>query len=199
MDMFVPIEATMEDAAQGSFGLGRFCGKERFELVSLDRVHQEAVFRLGTDPEACCGYIEMVKRISLKKNILSVDYTLTNQGPREERFNFIPQIDVSLSGESPSEQRILQVRGGDKKPVLFDAVGLPPVDGLIVQDLRNEVTINLGSTVPFEAWILPYRTLFPVDGVLEDSYQSTALMPVNPIALGPGESWNAVFTLRFGR
>jgi hypothetical protein len=199
MDMLVPSGITLADAVQGSFGLGRFCGKERYELVSLDRVHQEAVFRLSADPEACYGNIEIIKKISLKKNTLCVDYTLTNQGLRTERFNFIPQIDLSLSGESPSEQRILQVRGGDRKPVQLDAVGLPSVDGLIVQDLRNEVTINLGSTAPFEAWLFPYRTRCPVDGVFEDCYQSTAIMPVKPLALAPGESWNSAFTLRFGR
>lgn len=199
MDRLVPPDLTLQDAASGLFPASRFCALERYDMVSCDRSHQEACFRLAPGASVPYGSVELLKTYRLKKNVLSVSYVLTNQGTSPERFNFIPQIDLSLAGDGIARQRISVLSNQVRGEVALETQELRSLDELCIEDLENEVPLSLTSNLPFDLWLQPIRTRCRIDGATVDEYQSTCLMPIKSLILAPGESWETQFTLKIGR
>lgn len=197
LDRLVPPNITFQDALNADFGHSRFCAFERYTLLDMDRLHQKAAFTLPIKPENPYGNIEIEKHYHLKKDALSVSYTLTNLGETASSFQFIPEIDLSFAGETEKFQRLFAIGGGEKTPVSFDEGTLYAVMGLELQDIKNEVVINLLSDNPCNMWIIPIRTLDRKNGSIAEQYQSTCIMPVKQLSLKPQESYKTVFTLRF--
>lgn len=199
MDRLVPPSLTLQDAALGHFSASRFCARERYELVSCDRSHQEACFRLAPGISGPYSSVELLKTYRLRKNVLSVSYVLTNQGPHPERFNFIPQIDLSLAGIGIDAQRIRALRDNAGEDVVLETQELRSIDELLIEDRVNEVPLSLTSNLPFDLWLQPIRTRCRIDGATVDEYQSTCLMPIKSLVLASGEAWETQFTLKIGR
>jgi hypothetical protein len=142
--------------------------------------------------------IEINKTYTVRKNIVTVSYVLKNTGTKPERFNFAVEIDLSLSGDEPGKQQITSVSSSASDSISLSLGRLADLDELRLDDLRLEVPISLTSSAPFDAWILPIRTSCCMDGRMYDCYQSTCLMPVRPVILTPGETWETQYLLHFG-
>jgi hypothetical protein len=195
MDRLVSPDIALKDVLAGDFGSFRCCAGENYELLSMHRVKLEASFRLppGKGPY---GSIEIEKAYRLKKDLFSVDYTLTNTGEHTENFVFIPSVDLSLPGEDTKLQRIYALRQGVKEAVSLEAGEIQGADSLEIQDLKNEVVIYLGSESACDYWLFPVRTRRRISGTLQDCYQSSCFMPRKPVTLEGGASYKAQFTLR---
>jgi hypothetical protein len=182
MDRLVSPETALKDVLAGDFGYSRFCAEESYGLLSMHRVKLEASFKLppGKGPY---GAVEIEKTYRFKKDVFSVDYTLTNTGGRTETFVFIPSVDLSLSGEDTRLQRIYALRQGVREAVSLDAGEIRQADSLEIQDLKNEVVIYFGSESSCDYWIFPVRTRCKIAGELRDRYQSSCFMPRKPVAL----------------
>jgi hypothetical protein len=194
-DCLFPPSLSPQDVLDGRFSGARYCGREPFELAELDRVRGKVRFRLPGQDTLPFGKVEVEKTYFLKKDTLSVSYTLTNRGKEETRFQFSPAIDLSFSGEGEAFVRFFKIKSGVKdtpflEPVVYEA------DGLKIQDLKNEVQIAVGSKKPFTVCIVPVKTAGPA-GQGPELYQSTCLIPLQEASLAPGESWTTDFTLKF--
>jgi hypothetical protein len=169
---------------------GRFLGGEDFEAGEIDRVRKSVRFRLPAKGGLPCGEIETEKIWKLKKNLISLTYTLKNTGKNAEAFSLVPVIDLSFPGEGESFVRILAVKGNAKEGVASGREVL--VEGaasLEFRDIKNEALISLESGGNFDARIFPVR-----NGSGE--YQSTCVMPLLPVSLEPGKSREIAFSLR---
>jgi alpha-amylase len=197
-DRLLHPEVTLKDAAANRFADSRSCAKERYEELSLERAHLELTLRKAPDFTGPYGSIEIRKKYSMKKNQLTVFYTLANRGDRPERFNFAPEIDLSFAGEEPNFQRIgfCQEAAAESELKVAEYRGL---ECLTIEDVRNGLPIFLSSAGQFDVWVFPVRTRCRIDGIVADHYQSTCCMPVKPVILAPGEEWETRFSLRFGR
>jgi hypothetical protein len=169
---------------------GRFLGGEDFEASRTDRVRKTACFRLPAKEGFPFGAIETEKVWQLKKNLLCLGYTLKNTGEKPEAFSLVPGIDLAFPGEGESFVRILAVKENAKEGVVpGEEVFVRGVGALEFRDIKNEAVISLEAGRNFDARIFPVR-----NG--SDEYQSTCVMPLLPVSLEPGKSWEIGFSLR---
>jgi hypothetical protein len=182
------------DSIKGAARLGaRLCYNELYELVELDKVRRKLSFLLRQSPAAAFGNVEIEKSYQVKRDSIHVSYAITNKGAEAEAFLFAPRIDLALPGEGESFARFYTC-----KPGLADA----PVSGLLrevdclkIHDIKNEVQITLSSNKPFDGRIAPVYAYDTEKG--DKFYQAYCVMPVFPLALEAGNSWEAEFTLKF--
>ncbi|MDR0524670.1 MAG: DUF1926 domain-containing protein [Spirochaetaceae bacterium] len=151
---------------------GRNCGIERFELLKIDKDHNKIAFRLPSKPEIPQGNIEIEKTCCLKKEVFQVHYALYNAGTRPEDFWFVPSIDLAFPGEGGAFVRLLE-----QAPKI-----------LVFQDLKNETLLSLAGDRSFEARIFSIRA--------KGRYQSTCILPIQPVELAPGETFQTEFCLK---
>jgi hypothetical protein len=169
---------------------GRFLGGEDFEVSETDRVRKTARFRLPAKEGFLFGAIETEKVWQLNKNLLSLGYTLKNTGKKSEAFSLVPGIDLAFPGEGEAFVRTMAVKDNAKegvapgKEVLVRGAG-----ALEFRDIKNEAVISLVSGKNFNARIFPVRNSL-------GEYQSTCIMPLLPVSLKPGETWELGFSLK---
>ncbi|MDR2258579.1 MAG: DUF1926 domain-containing protein [Treponema sp.] len=199
-DTFFPSSISLQDILEGRSPGTRYCGREQFELAELDRVHGKVRFRLPGQDGLPFGNVEVEKIYFLKKDTLSVSYTLTNQGKDRAGFQFAPAIDLSFPGEGDIFVRFFKIKSGAKDAPCSEAI-IRDAEGVKIQDLKNEVQIVLGSKKTFNACIVPVKTAGEPacagEGQGPELYQSTCLIPLQEVSLPPNETWTTEFTLKF--
>jgi hypothetical protein len=194
-DRLIPLSVSPQDIQEGRFAKSRFCGGEQFELAELDRLHGKVRFFLPGQEALPFGKVELEKTYFLKKDTLSVSYTLTSRGKEKTAFQFAPAIDLSFPGEGEAFVRFFKIKAG-AKDVPFSEALVRDVEGIKIHDLKNEVQIVLGSKKPFTACVAPVKSAAP--GAQGPAlYQSTCLIPLQEVSLSPGETWTTEFTLKF--
>jgi hypothetical protein len=170
----------------------RFCGRENFKLLDMDRSHGRAEFMLPAQDAVGASYldrIEIGKRYLLKQDTLQVRYTLINRGPTPASFKFAPRIDLSFSGGGEDLLKVFRLRSQEHEPAIGEGIEIRNVRGLEFRDLKNELTLSLLAEQNFDAWLLPIRDS------LTAQYQSTCLMPVMTLTLASAGQWNTEFKL----
>jgi hypothetical protein len=189
-----PVETTGLEGIKGAAYPGaRLCYKERYELVELDKVRRKLRLLLQQSHAGKFGNIEIEKVYQVKKDSIHVGYTITNKGASHEVFLFAPCLDLAIPGEGESFARFYNC-----KPDAADAPVsslLRKVDCLKIHDIKNEVQITLSSGKPFDGQIAPVYS----DGSGEGGklYQAYCVMPLFPLALEAGGSWDVEFILKF--
>jgi hypothetical protein len=176
----------------------RFCGREQFTLLDMDRSHGRADFRLPPREAGEASYldrIEIDKQYLLKQDTLRVRYTLTNRGGAPVSFKFIPRIDFSFSGGGDDLLKVFRSHAQESEPAIHGGAEIGNVRGLEFRDIKNELTLSLTADQNFDGWILPIHSSFPVGGAMAARYQSTCLMPAMALALEPEGRWKTEFKL----
>jgi hypothetical protein len=194
-DRRIPQDHSPQDIQEGRLRGVRFCGRETYEAAGLDRARGTACFRLPCREDLPFGKVEIEKTYLLKKDTLSVSYTLSNRGKEEERFWFSPEIDLAFPGEGDAFVRFFKVKSGVKDAPFSEAI-LQEAEGIKMQDIKNEVQIVLASKKPFTACIASVTSPGPA-AQSPDLYQSTCLMPLQEALIPPGGTWTAEFSLKF--
>ncbi|MHB9291519.1 4-alpha-glucanotransferase [Hollandina sp. SP2] len=210
-DYLVSPELTFQDTLEGVLQspqarfTHRYCGGEPFELVSMDKEHEQVHFRLPVHPGLPYGNIELEKRYQIRKDTLKVTYVLINRGTSTETGRFIPSLDLSFSGEEESFVRLVRLPAAPRglipeepetASLALEEMVITDAEGITLEDLKNEVFITLKSDLNFDAWIVPIRTPCPIQGALHQMYQSTCIMPIRPFLLEPGDCLALEFSLR---
>ncbi|WP_010261403.1 alpha-amylase/4-alpha-glucanotransferase domain-containing protein [Treponema primitia] len=204
-DHLTPPEYSFKDAVDHSseearFEGTRFCGKENYELVDMDRSHGRACFHLPSGKNSAkdgfyLDLIEMEKLYLLKQDTLSVHYTLINRGKAPAAFKFIPRIDLSFSGDGEELLKVFRSHAQDPEPAIREGAEINNIRGIEFRDIKNELTLSLTADRDFDGWILPIRTQLKIRDLVTDQYQSTCFMPVMVLNLGADERWEAEFKL----
>ncbi|MDR0723521.1 MAG: DUF1925 domain-containing protein [Treponema sp.] len=211
-DYLVAPELTFQDALEGVLQgpearfTHRYCGGEPFELVSMDKEHEQVHFRLPVHPGLPYGNIELEKRYQIRKDTLKVTYVLINRGTETETGRLIPSLDLSFPGEGELFVRLVKLQAAqstvtptheEPETSSFALEGtITDAAGITLEDLKNEVFITLRSDLNFDAWIMPIRTSCRIQGALHRMYQSTCIMPIRPFLLEPGDCLATEFSLR---
>ncbi|AEF81655.1 DUF1926 domain-containing protein [Leadbettera azotonutricia] len=183
-DFLAPL-GTVPDA--GNMPMARCCGAELFEAAEIDRPRRKAFFHLPPVPGCPFGAIEIDKCWQIKKNVLSVRYVLKNTGSENERFIFIPRLDLSFPKNDEAFLRIFAVREGAKEALQPGEI-LRDMNGLEFGDVENETILALESNRHFDA-----RVIHEWEG---PEYQFTTIFPMLSLSLDPGKSWEADFSLK---
>jgi hypothetical protein len=179
-----PVDISIDDLREGRVSGARYCGNERFQAVEMDKTRLRAGFVLAAGECGPFAKLEVKKTYLVKKDTLSVAWSLVNRGKDRQDFVFAPSIDLSFPGEGEEFVRIF--RAGSREPAEGIIGG---TESLRFQDVKNGVAINLGSKRNFDTWILPVR--------VSDSYQSTWILPLQRVSLEGDAVWDTEFTMKF--
>jgi hypothetical protein len=191
-DQLSPPDYSFEDALKSRLEGVRFCGRENFKLLDMDRSHGRADFRLPALDTGEASYLERIeieKQYLLKQDTLRVRYTLSNRGPAPASFRFSPRIDLSFSGCRDDLLKVSCSHDRENEPAIGDGAEIRCIRGLEFRDIKNELTLSLAADQNFDGWILPIRD------TVTAMYQSTCLMPAMSIALEPDGHWKTEFKL----
>jgi len=164
----------------------RLCYNELYEPVTQDR-KGKSCFKLpaGNSGIPYSG-IEINKCYSLKKDVLSVSYTLKNTKSSAQDFIFIPEINLSFAGSCEDCVRFYfsDEQGKDTQPEKQKLT-----NSVKIVDVKNEAQIQISSTIAFSCCIAP---------IFDNSfYQASRILPVFKISLKNDESWSNSFSLKF--
>ncbi|MDR2758913.1 MAG: DUF1926 domain-containing protein [Spirochaetaceae bacterium] len=196
LDRLLPRDFTLQDALENRFAGSRFCGSEKYQVTEIDKAQKKTCFRLLPREDLPFGTLELEKKYHLNTDLLTLHYSLINRGLEGQDFKFIPQTDFSFPGDGETRLRILTVNAGAKKTVPPGCGELNHITGVEFQDLQNETIVSLLSSRPFDLWIIPIRTRCRINEKMTDQYQSTCIMPIQIVSLGPGERFETEFHLR---
>ncbi len=192
------------DAAIEDFGSGRLPEKGDFltgpyELIELNRTLPELLMRrdgtVATDEGPRNLRIE--KRFVFRPRSIDVYYQVTNLGAQEVRTSFGVEINVSLGARSTEHGRLFLLDEDRKREIDSDAAEIDGVQGLLVRDVRNEVSITLSSARAFRCWSLPVETPPCRQGGGSNEFQSHCFVPLWNIALQLGEVWENHMSVGF--
>jgi hypothetical protein len=186
VDTLLPQEA-QTFAAEDTFpSPSRLCFNEQFEPLSQDR-KGKSCFKLpasGTEP-LCC--IEIEKCYVLKRDILTVTYTLKNTAKELEKFTLVTEIDFSFAGEGEEFVRFCTVDSSGKDIPVERA--LNNIESLKILDVKNEVQLLLGCAKTFSGSLVPAHN--------GGFYQANRILSQFAISLEAGETWTNEFSLKF--
>ena len=186
-DAILPPQAGNNSLENGFPAGSRLCFNEQFEDVSQDR-KGKSCFKLPASsadiPFAC---IEINKSYLLKRDVLTVSYTLKNTGKEQEKFRFVTEIDFSFAGNGEEFVRFYTVESGGKD-IPAECV-LNSIETLKILDIKNEVQLLLGSAKAFSGCLIP--------ACGNGLYQADRILSCFAISLEAGETWTNEFSLKF--
>jgi hypothetical protein len=188
-DILLPVETKIEDIERGMPEGARLCHNEQYESLSQDR-KGKSCFKLSALSEedgVPFGNIEINKCYTLKKDILTVTYTLKNTGKDDAAFCFIPEIHLSFADKEDDFVRFYTMESGEKDISVEKETG--KASNLKILDVINEVQILISSIIEFEGCLLPVSE----NGL----YQGTRILPMFAITLESGKTWSNEFNLKF--
>ncbi|MDR1249190.1 MAG: DUF1926 domain-containing protein, partial [Treponema sp.] len=201
-DQLTPPDYSFTDARDSRLEGVRFCEKENFGILDMDRSHRWADFKLPAKGEAQdspqASYLERIeieKRYTLKQDILRVRYALINRGTERASFKFIPRIDLSFSGEGDYMLRALCFRDQENGPAIPGGAEIDKLRRIEFRDINNELTLHIAADRDFDGWLFPVNSPPQSREGLPSQYQSTCLMPVMTLSLEPEERWKVEFKL----
>jgi hypothetical protein len=176
----------------------RHCCLEIYEPEDVDRSRRTARFVLSPATQHPFGALAISKTYTLRKDTLSVQYRISNQGEERQELIFSTGIPLSFPGEGDRFVRFFKCRAG-AKDVPLNGPAVEGAESLKIHDLKNEVQIMLCSTRPFDARLetihIPDNALSPEAAA--DQYQSNGIHPFFPLSLAAGEIWENEFSLKF--
>ncbi len=171
-----------------------------YEVVDLNRSLPEVLLRRsgvvslsGTDRA-----VEIEKRFIFRPRSIDVYYRVVNRDSRELSVRFGVELNLSLASRSPESGRIFLLEEDRKTDIAAERSEIDSVNGLLVRDVLNEVSITLSSAREFLCWSLPVETVTPHTGDgLEKTFQSYCFVPQWQLVLQPGESWENHLSVGF--
>ena len=198
LDHFFPTDGTLHDFRLGLLeDCGNFAARP-YEMVELNRALPELLMRsdgavlIGGVPRA----LRVEKRFVFRPRSIDVYYRLANLGPEPLSAAFGVEINVSLTARSVENGRIFLLDEDRKKEISSEAAEIDDVQGLLVHDVRNEVSVTLSSVRAFRCWNIPVETF---DGRPNEQarFQSHCFIPMWKVSLAAEETWENHLSVAF--
>jgi hypothetical protein len=197
-DQLAPPDYSFNDARGSRLEGVRFCEKENFKLLDMDRSQGRADFKLGAQDAGQGSYwgeIEIEKRYALKHDTLRVRYALINRGAAASSFKFIPRIDLSFARDGEDLLKVFRCHAQESEPTICKKAEINNVRGVEFRDIKNELALSIAADRNFDGWLLPVRSSVSIRGEVTSQYQSTCLMSVMAVTLAPEARWETEFKL----
>ncbi|HUI71272.1 MAG TPA: alpha-amylase/4-alpha-glucanotransferase domain-containing protein, partial [Spirochaetia bacterium] len=134
-----------------------------YDLVELNRTLPELLMR-RTGTVTINGQPRIVgieKKFVFRPRSLDVYYTVTNLGGGEMSARFGVETNVSLAARNAESGRLFLLDEDRKTEIMTGPEEIDAVRGLLIRDVRNEVSITLSSAKPFLCWSFPLETMSP--------------------------------------
>lgn len=178
---------------RGDFVVGQY------DLVELNRALPELLMRrdgavLG---EGVSQPVRIEKRFVFRPRSIDVYYRVTNQGEHDLAARLGVEINVSLAARSADSGRLFLLDEERKKEIGTDTAEIDGVQGLLVRDVRNEVSVTLSSALAFRFWNMPVETPAQASGSDRKEFQSHCFVSLWDLSLRTGETWENHISVGF--
>jgi hypothetical protein len=157
------------------------------------------------------------KRFVFRPRSIDVYYRVSNLGSLDLAARFGVEMNVSLAARSPECGRLFLLDEDRKREIDTGATEIEGVQGLLVRDVRNEVSVTLSSVRAFRCWSLPVETTIGDEYgqgrgaemrqgrgaemrqglAVRPEFQSHCLVPLWELHLAPGEAWENHMSVGF--
>jgi alpha-amylase len=191
IDHFFLDGCSIGDFAAGSHREAGDFHTGQYELVELNRALPELLMRragsviIGVESSP----IGIEKRFVFRPRSIDVYYRVSNLGGSAFAARFGVEINVSLAARTADYSRLFLLEEDRKTEIDTDTLELEGVQGLLVRDVRNEVSVTLSSARTFRCWSVPVETV--------RVFQSHCFVPQWDIRLQPGEVWENHMSVGF--
>jgi 4-alpha-glucanotransferase len=196
LDHFFPPEGTLQEFQQGLLADCSDFSVRPYEMVELNRALPELLMRCdgGVRIEGVSRPLRVEKRFVFRPRSIDVYYRLVNLGSEPVSATFGVEINVSLAARSAENGRIFLLDEDRKKEISSEAAEIDAVQGLLVRDVRNEVSVTLSSVRAFRCWNIPVET---ANGSAEARFQSHCFVPSWNVSLAAAETWENHLSVAF--
>jgi hypothetical protein len=195
---YLPSASLAEFAARGLRELGDFVNGT-FVLVELNRALPELLMQRDGGLAGPDGPrpVRIEKRFVFRPRSIDVYYRVTNRGTQSLAARFGVEINVSLADRSAESGRLFLLDEDRKKELGTEAGEIDGVQGILVRDVRNEVSVTLSSALPCRFWNVPLETRrLPADGG-GSTFQSHCFLPAWDLVIAAGEAWENHLSIGF--
>jgi len=199
LDHFLPPSCTLAEfqaggcAEEGDFLTGAY------ELADLNRALPELLMRRS----ACVKESGKPRRVGIEKRFVfrprSIDvyYKVTNLDDAEMAVRFGVEMNVSLAARNAESGRLFLLDEDRKSEISTEPQEIGGVQGFLVRDVRNEVSITLSSATPFLCWSFPMETMTPGAADQPPVFQSHCFIQQWDLRLQGAESWENHLSVGF--
>ncbi len=199
LDHFFSPGASLQEFQGGTLAeCGDFLARP-YEMVELNRALPELLMR--RDGEVHAGGVRsplrVEKRFVFRPRSIDVYYRLVNLGPAPIAAVFGVEINLSLAARSTDCGRLFLLDEDRKKEITSEAAEIEGVQGLLVHDVRNEVSVTLSSVRTFRCWNIPVETRCAGGGDTHTEFQSHCFVPQWNVSLAPGDAWENHLSVAF--
>ena len=193
LDHFFPPGALIEDFQSGALAEAGDFLSSPYEMVELNRALPELLMRRDgvVTIDTRVQPLRVEKRFVFRPRSIDVYYRLTNPGSEAMSATFGVEINVSLAARSAENGRLFLLDEDRKKEISSDAADIEGVQGLLIHDVRNEVSVTLSSVQAFRCWNVPVET------GERPEFQSHCFVPLWNFTLAAGETWENHLSVGF--
>jgi hypothetical protein len=195
LDHFFAAEARIGDFQAGTLADSGDFLSGPYDMVELNRALPELLMRRdgAVNVRGVSRPLSVEKRFVFRPRSIDVYYRLSNPSGSELSVLFGVEINISLAARSPENGRLFLLDEDRKKEIGSDSAEMEGVQGLLVWDVRNEVSVTLSSVRAFRCWSVPIETA----GEGRADFQSHCFLPLWDVALSPGETWENHMSVGF--
>jgi hypothetical protein len=183
-------------AEDGFFEQCRDLSREYFTVKKFKQKHRRLSFFLPPSTDTVpFAAIETVKEYQLEGSTLSVRWTFANRGAAEERFYFIPEINLSFQKDDDTSLRLYTYSSytcagekSEKTAFLKSGKTADGIQAVELNDVRGGAVMVLHSGDVFNLRFFPVRTKFITNHTKKemDFYQFSCMRPSVYIELESG-------------
>jgi alpha-amylase len=198
IDHFYGEAGTVEEFGAGSLPDAGDFVLGAYEPLEINRALPELLMKRDGIVNGSDGPhpVRVEKRYVFRPRSIDVYYRITNLGAAALATRFAVEINLSLAMRSADCGRLFLLDEDRKKEIGSDIAEIDGVQGLLVHDVRNEVSITLSSARSFRCWSVPIETPASCAGD-PPVFQSHCFLPLWDISLGPAEVWDNHMSMGF--
>ena len=165
-----------------------------FELKELRRDQRELVLERTGALKIKKRHLplRLVKRYRFCEDALQLEIAFHNPGPAALALNYAMELNLSLAKEA----ELYGVCRETQRPLDSKPCELTAVDGVLVRDPANEVTLTLEADRSFDLWSLPVETVSYSGGGLLRCYQGSCFVVRWALNLEPQQSETRALVLK---
>jgi alpha-amylase len=171
----------------------------RYELVELNRALPELLLqRTGAvSGRGSPRPVGIEKRFVFRPRSIDVYYKVTNLGAQDFSGRFGVEMSLSLAARAADYGRLFILDEDRKKEFESGTCEIDGVQGLLVRDVKNEVSVTLSSARAFLFWSVPVETDLVGGEGRSAAFQCHCFVPQWDLHLTPGEAWENHMSVGF--
>jgi len=201
LDHFLPGDCTLEAFAEDRVAENADFVRGLYQVVELNRSLPEVLLRRNGNAAPAGGGspqpVRIDKRYVFRPRSIDVYYDLANTGDGSLSLRFGVELNISLASRTAESGRLFILGEDRKTEFALDRTELPCVQGLLVRDVLNEVSITISSAKAFLFWSFPAETVSRCPGGEERIFQSHCFVAQWSVDLAAGETWQNHLSVGF--